>query len=175
MVAMTFILSGCETTKIIPYKASTANVIAIQQSLQIQDKKASIAEPMLASRIEESPLCQLNESVKVALGKSLSQYIKDAFQKDLFMAQVYQKNVPTMIGSRLETLSFSYFTSVSWDITMSVQSNISPGYTVSANFPFENSWKAYATCKNIFDEFFPAVQELLKQVVNHHQFAELVN
>lgn len=173
VAAMAFILSGCETTNSIPYKASTANVIAIQQILQAEGKKVSIGSVMLAPGIEESPLCRLNGPVKVAPGKSLSQYIKDAFQEELFMAQVYQTNAPTVIEGRLEALSFSSFTPASWDITMSVRSNTSPGYTVSVNYPFETSWTAYSACKNVADAFGPAVQELLKQVVNHPQFAEL--
>ena len=172
-VVLAFSVSGCETTNSIPYKASTANVISIQQSLQAQGKKVSIGSVTLAPGVEESPLCRLNGPVKVAPGKSLPQYIKDAFQEELFMAQVYQTNAPAAIDGRLEALSFSSVSPASWDITMSVKSNISPGYTVSIKYPFETSWSAYSACKNVADAFGPAVQELLKQVVTHPQIAAL--
>lgn len=89
------------------------------------------------------------------------------------MAQVYQANAPAAIDGRLEALSFSSVSPASWDITMSVKSNTSPGYTVSVKYPFETSWTAYSACKNVADAFGPAVQELLKQVVTHPQFATL--
>jgi len=172
-IVLAFLVAGCETTNSIPYKASTANVISIQQSLQAQGKKVSVGSVTLAPGVEESPLCRLNGPVKVAPGKSLSQYIKDAFQEELFMAQVYQANAPTVIDGRLEALSFSSVSPASWNITMSVKSNTSPGYTVSVKYPFETSWTAYSACKNVADAFGPAVQELLKQVVTHPQFSAL--
>lgn len=169
------LLAGCETTNSIPYKASTANVILIQQSLQAEGKKVSLGSITLAPGIEESPLCRLNGPVKVAPGKTLPQYIKDAFQEELFMAGVYQPNAPTVIDGRLETLSFSSVTPASWNIGLSVKSNTSAGYTVSIKYPFDTSWSAYAACKNVADAFGPAVQELLRQVVAHPQFGSLAN
>lgn len=174
VLVASLLLTACETTNSIPYKASTANVISIQQSLQTQGKKVSIGKVSLAPGVEESPLCRLNGPVKVAPGKSLSQYIADAFQEELFMAQVYQPNASTVIEGRIEKLSFSSVSPASWDIAMSVKSNFSEGYTVNVNYPFETSWTAYSACKNVADAFGPSVQELLKQVVTHPGFSALV-
>ena len=173
IAVLVLLVSGCETTNSIPYKASTANVISIQQSLQSQGKKVSIGAVTLAPGVEESPLCRLNGPVKVAPGKTLPQYIKDAFQEELFLAQVYQADAPTVIDGRLESLSFSSVSPASWDITMSVKSNASSGYTVSVKYPFDTSWTAYSACKNVADAFGPAVQELLKQVVTNPGFSAL--
>ena len=167
------VLSGCETTNSIPYKASTANVISIQQKLQTQGKKVNIGLFTLAPGVEENLLCRLNGPVKVVPGKSLSQYIRDAFQEELFIAQVYQANAPTTISGQLEVLNFSSIAPASWNIIMTVKSNTSPGYAVSIKYPFETSWTAYSACKNVANAFGPAVQELLKQVVNHPHFSSL--
>ncbi|WP_341647906.1 hypothetical protein [Thauera humireducens] len=166
-------VSGCETTNSIPYKASTANVIQIQQALQLHSKKVSVGAFTLAPGVEESPLCRLNGPVKVAPGKTLPQFIQEAFQEELFMAQVYQASAPSIIQGRLEQLSFSSVTPANWSMTLSVRSNTSEGYTVSVKYPFETSWTAYSACKNVADAFGPAVQELIKQVVSHPQFAAL--
>ena len=40
LAAGALMLAGCETTNSIPYKASTANVISIQQSLQSQSRQS---------------------------------------------------------------------------------------------------------------------------------------
>jgi hypothetical protein len=166
-------LAGCETTNSMPYKASTANVIAIQQTFQSQGKKVSLSGVKMAPGVEENPLCRLMGPVQVAPGKSVSQYIADAFQEELFMAQVYQPNAPTIIEGRVEALSFSSVSPAVWNITMSVKSNFSQGYTVSVKYPFDTSWTAYSACKNVADAFGPAVQELLKQVVAHPQLGSL--
>ncbi len=172
IVAIGF-LAGCETTNSIPYKASTSNIIAIQQTLQAEGKKVSVGKIDLAPGVEESPLCRLSGPVKVAPGKTLSQYIQEAFVEELFAAQVYQPNAASIIDGRLDALSFSSVSPASWEITMTVKSNVSPGYTVAVKYPFSTSFSAFAACKNVADAFGPAVQELLKQVVTHPKFASL--
>lgn len=172
-VAVTIILSGCETTNSIPYKASTSNVISMQQKLQSQGKKVSVGNITSATGVIDNPMCRLMGPVKVAPGKTLPQYIKDAFQEELFMAQVYQPDSTNIIEGRIEALSFSSVSPASWDITMSVKSNHSSGYTVAVKYPFDTSFSAYSACKNVADSFGPSVQELLKQVVNDPQFVNL--
>lgn len=173
LIASVIALSGCSTTNSIPYKASTANVISIQQRLESKGKKVSIGSIAPASGVEESPMCRLMGPVIVAPGKTLSQYIKDAFQEELFMAQVYSPNAPTTINGKIQALSFSSVSPAYWKIAMAVSSNTSSGYSVSIEYPFNTSWDAYSACKNVADAFGPAVQELLKQVVTHPQFSSL--
>ncbi|WP_186204532.1 hypothetical protein [Burkholderia gladioli] len=164
------LLSGCETTNSIPYKASPANIIAIQQSLQ--SKKVSVGDIGMAPGLDESPLCRLMGPVKVAPGKTLSQYIKDAFQEELLTAQAYDvKGVP--IEGRIEALSFSSVSPAYWQITMSVKSPADSGYTVSIKYPFDTSFTAMGACKNVADAFGPAVQELIRQVVTNPKFPAL--
>ncbi|SDE22217.1 hypothetical protein [Paraburkholderia lycopersici] len=163
-------LTGCETTNSIPYKASTENVIAIQQHLQ--SKKVSVADIELAPGVDESPLCRLNGPVKVAPGKTIPQYVKEAFQEELFMAQAYDVKGAAIEG-RIEELSFSSVSPANWTIKMLVKSANSPGYEVSVKYQFDTSWTAMSACKNVADAFGPAVQSLLRQVVTNPQFAAL--
>ncbi|HET8597062.1 MAG TPA: hypothetical protein VFM22_04815 [Castellaniella sp.] len=172
-VGLSLLLSGCETTNSIPYKASTPNVIAIQQNLQSHGKTVNVGSISLAPGVDENLMCRMNGPVKVAPGKSLAQYIKEAFQEELFLAQAYKADAPATINGRLDAVSFSSVSPANWKITMQVSSNYSSGYTVSVKYPFETSWTAYSACKNVADAFGPAVQELLKEVVRHPQFSSL--
>ena len=171
MCAAVALLSGCETTNSIPYKASAANVISIQQNLQ--PNKVSVSSIGLAPGVDESPLCRLNGPIKVAPGRTIPQYIKDAFQEELLMAQAYDvKAVP--IEGRIDELAFSSVAPAYWKIKMTVKSPADPaGYTVNVQFPFDTSWTARGACHNVADAFGPAVQELLKQVVTNPQFSHL--
>lgn len=129
----------------------------------------------MAAGVEDSPLCRLMGPVKVAPGKTPAQYIKDAFQEELFAAGVYAPNAPTVIDGTITVLSFSSVSPANWNIAMAVKSNSSPGYTVSTKYEFGTSFIAYSACKNVADAFGPAVQELLKQVVSDPQFKSLAN
>lgn len=172
-IAAAVLLSGCETTNsAIPYEVSTDNVIAIQSGLQT--KKVSVSGVALAPGVSENLLCRMNGDVIVAPGKSLSQYVKEAFQKEIFAAQAYDTHGRAIQG-RIEALSFSSVTPANWTIKMHVSSSSSEGYSVSVNYPFETSWIAIEACKNTANAFAPAVQELLKQVVTNPQFPTLAN
>lgn len=169
------LVTGCSTTNSIPYKASTGNVIAIQQTLESQGKKVSVGEVAMAAGVEESPTCRLMGPIKVAPGKTLAQYIEEAFIEELFMAKAYSPTSKAAINARIENIKFSSISPASWDIAMSVSSPNSSGYTVSVNYGFDTSFDAYSACKNVADAFGPAVQSLLGKVVTHPQFSTLVN
>ncbi len=47
-IALVIALTGCETTNSIPYKASTSNIISIQQTLHARGKKVSLGAITLA-------------------------------------------------------------------------------------------------------------------------------
>jgi len=174
MLTTAIVLSGCETTNSIPYDPSTANVITIQNTLRKEGKKVNIGSITLAPGVDESPMCRLNGPIKVAPGKSLTQYIEEAFQEELFMAGVYDVNAGNTIDGTIEKLEFSSVSPASWDITMSVKSNTSSGYRVSVHYPFDTSWTAYSACRNVANAFGPAVQSLLREVVTHPGFTDLV-
>ena len=167
------VLAGCETTNSIPYKASTTNVLTVQQKLQTQNRKVQLGTVAMAPGVEEHLLCRLSGEVKVAPGKTLPQYIKEAFQEELFMAQAYATDAPAIITGTVDKIGFSSVAPAFWEISMSVKSNFSPGYQVSTKYVFNTSWTAYSACKNVADAFAPAVQDLLKEVVNHPGFANL--
>ena len=172
-VATALILAGCETTNSIPYKASTTNIIAIEQNLSSQGKKVSVGTIEMAAGVEENPICRLMGPVVVAPGKTLPQYIKDAFIEELFAGKAYEVNAPTVIDARIDELKFSSITPADWKITMTVKSNNSPGYSVSVDYKFNTSWTAYSACKNVADAFGPAVQQLLHEVVTNPGFSKL--
>lgn len=173
VTTLALLLVGCETTNSIPYKASTSNIITIQQSLGATGKKVTLGTVSMAPGVEESPLCRLMGPVKVAPGKTPAEYIKDAFQEELFTAQVYSPSAATVIDVTITELSFSSVAPASWTIAAHVKSNTSAGFDVKTSYEFNTSFSAYSACKNVADAFGPAVQEFLKQVVSDPGFVKL--
>jgi hypothetical protein len=168
------LMVGCSTTNSIPYKASTSNIITLQNTLKQSNAKLNLGTFTLGSGVTEELMCRLMGPVKVAPGKSLSTYIKEAFQEELFLAQSFDTNAPVTIEGRIEKIAFSSVSPANWEITMRVSSNKSPGYSVSIKYNYETSFDAWSACKNVADAFAPAVQELLRQVVANPQFSQLV-
>lgn len=172
-VGITVFIAGCSTTNSIPYKASTGNVIAMQQSLESKGKTVNIGEIQMASGVEESLTCRLMGPIKVAPGKTMSQYIKDAFVEELFLAKSYSAESPAVISAQINNIKFSSVTPANWEIEMDVSSPKSNGYKVSVDYKFDSSWDAYSACKNVADAFGPAVQQLINKVVTHPDFGKL--
>ena len=174
VIATVALLAGCSTTNSIPYKASTSNVITIQNTLKASNTKVTLGTFSMGSGVTEELLCRLMGPVKVAPGKTLSAYIKEAFQEELFLAQAYDTNASVKIEGQIEKLAFSSVSPANWEISMRVSSNKSPGYTVAVKYNYDTSFDAISACRNVADAFAPAVQELLRQVVTNPQFNQLV-
>lgn len=168
------VMVGCSTTNSIPYKASTNNVITIQNTLKASNTKVTLGTFSMASGVTEELLCRLMGPVKVSPGKTMSTFIKEAFQEELFLAQAYDTNAPVKIDGKIEKMSFSSVSPANWEISMRVSSNKSPGYAVAVKYNYDTSFDAMSACRNVADAFSPAVQELLRQVVSNPQFNQLV-
>jgi len=165
--------AGCSTTNSVPYKASTSNVISIQNTFQSKGVKVSVGSFSMGAGVEENLLCRMMGPVTVAPGKGLATYIKEALQEELFLAQVYSSTAPNVIEGKIEKLAFSSVSPANWEISMRVSSNNSAGYSTSVKYNYDTSFDAISACKNVADAFSPAVQELIKQVVANPQFSAL--
>lgn len=168
------IIVGCSTTNSMPYKASTNNIIVLQNNLKPTNTKVTLGNFSLANGVEEELMCRLLGPVKVAPGKTLSTFIKEAFQEELFLAQAYDTNAPIKIEGKIERLSFSSVSPANWEIAMRVSSNKSAGYSVAVKYNYDTSFDAFSACRNVADAFSPTVQELLRQVVTNPQFNQLI-
>lgn len=166
-------MTGCETTTTRPYAASTENVLKFQSVLKSSGQKVA-----LGSFSENSEIgtlnCRLNGPVDVSSGKSRAEYIKNAMQTELFMAEVYAVDAGTTITGSLDSLTFSSVSPASWEIEFSVASNKSDGFSLTTKYPFKTSYSAYNACKNVADSFGPAVQQLIRDIINHNEFPALV-
>ena len=171
---LALLVSACSTTNSIPYKASTGNVIAIQNSLSPSNAKVSVGSFQVAGGVNQDLTCRLMGPISVAPGKTIPAYIEEALQEELFLARAYDPTSPIAITGQIQELSFSSVSPASWNLGLRVSSSQLPaGYTVSVDYQFDTSFDAFSACKNVANAFGPAVQALLKQVVNNPQFAAL--
>lgn len=168
-----FALSACETTNSIPYKASPSNTISFQNKLAAKNKKVSVCQVTVAAGIDEKPSCRLLGPIVVAPGKTIRQYIKEALQEELLLASSYDPASATVIDAEIDELSVSSVSPASWTVGLRVRSNKSQGYRVVGNYKFDTSFTAISACKNTADAFGPAVQELIKKIVEDKGFDDL--
>jgi len=171
--ASLLMMTGCETTTSRPYTASTENVLMMQSKLNASSSKVKLGEFDQAKN-SGSLVCRLSGPVDVSPGKNQAQFVKEALQTELFMAQVYDVASDVEIKGILNSLTFSSVSPASWKLNFTISSNKSSGYTVETVYPFKTSFTAYGACKNVADAFAPAVQSLISDVLKNPKFSELV-
>ncbi|STO79484.1 hypothetical protein [Grimontia hollisae] len=163
------VLVGCETTNAIPYKASMSNVATIQTELA--DHKG-LAVGAVTMSDDSSLLCRLNGDIEVYPGKTIPEYVKEAFIEELVLAQRYDVKA-SEVSIDLNNVSFSSVTPANWTLAANVIASNGAQYPVNIKHEFDTSWSAAGACKNVADAFGPATQELIKAIVSNPNFATL--
>lgn len=173
IAALAAVLSGCSTTSGgTPYKASTHNVITIQE--QAEGSKVRLLSFTADAGVSEAPWCRANGPVSIGSGKTPAQFIHDALQEELFLAQAYSTSADVALSGRLDALSFSSVSPANWEITLTLSSTTGASYQTHNRYEFETSWAAVNACKNVADAFAPAVQDTLKKAVSDARFKTLL-
>ena len=167
------VISGCETTSSIPYTASTPNVLQFQNALASSNTKVKLGAFVNSEDVGELT-CRLMGPVDVSRGKTKAEYIKEAMQTELFLAQVYAVDSDIILNGRLDSVNFSSVSPANWEFGFTISSNKYAGYSVQTKYSFNTSYSAYSACKNVADAFGPAVQDLINNIVTHPDFAKLI-
>jgi hypothetical protein len=169
------LLAACDTTSpVASYTAYTPNVLAFQNAMKTKGVTVKVGDFTLAGGVEK-PGCRMVGGLDVTAGKPLEAYVKDAFQTELFTAQVYDVNSPLTITGQLDEVKVNTFGTGSWSLGLKVTSNRYPeGYHVHVVRNFSTSYVATAACQNATNAFAPTVQALIGEVVADPNFGKLV-
>ena len=169
------LISGCSTTSSpVQYKASTKNVVAIEDYVRESAAKVKTSDFTSAPGVEGSPWCRANGPVSFGSGKTAAQFIQEALQEELFLAKAYASNAPVSIGGTVDKLTFSSVSPASWDIGLTLTSSNGQTLRVENSHRFDTSWDAWSACKNVADAFAPAVQGTLAKAVSDPRFKSLL-
>lgn len=166
------LLAGCETTSSIPYEVSTGNIMKMRANVELGNT-VRVEEFDIANGVDQNPMCRLMGPVKVSPGKTMMQFVKEAFEKELYEAGLLDIKSPVVIKGRLEKIEFSSVSPASWDLSLRLQSSNGSTLTVTNNYRFATSFSAYGACKNVADAFGPAVQILLGVAIENPDFPSL--
>jgi len=150
---------------------SIENVLSIRKNAPA-NARVALDEFEATPNAASWPDCRF-ESLEVVPGKLPVQCIREVFQELLFHAQVYQADTPVTISGKLEEVDVISIGAGHWALTLSIKSNISEGYTVSARYNFDAAWRHDLACRVAAAAFAPAVEKLFEQVVNHPGFSGL--
>lgn len=175
LMLLPLFIAGCSTTSSpVQYKASTKNVVMIEDYLGESGVKVKTAEFTSAAGVTDSPLCRGLGSISFGSGKTAAQFVHDALQEELYLAKAYSSQSKIAITGRIDKLDFSSISPASWVIGLTLSSSLGESMSVEEKYIFDTSWDAFSACRNVADAFSPAVQSTLKKAVSDARFKNLM-
>jgi hypothetical protein len=167
----TLLFSGCGI-KTNEYNVSADN---IQTLRNYKDIKLDVSTFTASNKDESSVMCRLAETVSTPKGEPFSEYIKEALISELKMAGVYDKNSDLKISGNLNKIYGStMFGNAYWEVDVTVTSSNGKALTVNTKRDYPSSYLASTACNNMGTSFAPTIKQLLGDILNHKDFAELL-
>ncbi|WP_198304534.1 hypothetical protein [Arcobacter vandammei] len=168
----TLLFTGCgiKTTE---YNVSADNVQTLRN---YQDVKLGVSEFTAKNQGESSVMCRLAETITTPKGEPFSEYIKDALISELKMAGNYDANSDLKISGNLnEIYGSSTIGNAYWEVNVTITSSNGKSLTVNTKRDYPSAFVAYTACNNMGTSFAPTIKQLISDIVNHKDFATLLN
>ena len=170
LIIVTTLLTGCAYNAS-PYGASVQNVDAIKASSikPISVDKFTSSKPGLASIT-----CRAAGPVRV--NPSFETYIEKAFIDELKLAGAYDPASTMKLSGKLEEVDFSSgITDGKWLFTLSLSNASNESFTTKSTMNFSGSFVADKACQEVAQAFGPAVQKLIRDVIQDPKFKKIAN
>ncbi len=170
MMVISIFLEGC-STYVPRYSPSVDNVKVIRSFPA--GKKINIGEFTSKYPRQSSLLCRAVGPISTPDGEPFADYVRKAFIDELRMAELYSKDANLTIKSHLESIEFNSITG-KWYFVLVVSSNTNQSFTVEESYDYATSFVGSTACNMTAQALLPAVQALIKNVVNHPSFRKML-
>lgn len=169
LTAVVTVFSGCGV-KVETYNASADNVNMLRhfnKKIDLQDFTTSVNS--------SSIMCRMANRVVTPNGETFVSYIEKALEEELKMAGLYDESSAIKLTGHLNAISANSSFGANWSFNFTVKSNNGKSITVNTVSEYTTSFAAYYACEhNMPKAFKPAVQTLIKDILNHPDFESLL-
>jgi hypothetical protein len=164
-------ISGCSfnTSK---YGASFENIETLKNynGVQVAVKPFTSGKPG-----KSSITCRGAGSVVTPSKESFESYIHNAFVSELKLAGIYEEQSEIALNGHFTKIDFnSNVGNGKWIFELTASSNKDNTLKISTNHEFSTNWVADKACQQVAQEFSPAVQFLIRDLITNPKFKELI-
>lgn len=164
--------SGCSfnTSK---YGASFENIEALKNYNGIE----IAVKPFTSVKPGNSSITCRGAGAVVTPGKeSFETYIYDAFVSELKVAGIYQEQAEIVLSGHFTDIDFnSNIGNGKWVFELTATSNNDSTLQISTKHEFSTNWVADKACQQVAQEFAPAVQVLIRDLITNPEFKQLIS
>jgi hypothetical protein len=164
------LLTGCSSYAVPRYGVSVTNVMALKQT---GAPPASVGKFTTTGESKHSITCRAVGPIKTPDERPFEEYVRKALIDELQLAGAYGEAAPVVLTGNLDRVDFSS-TDGKWMLAVTVKSSNGRALTVANDHEYETSFIAEKACALTAQAFGPAVQTLIGKLVNHPEFAALL-
>lgn len=169
----TLLFSGC-ANKVHDYSVSTENIIVLKDMAKA-DKQISLGDFTDSGKEESKLMCRLSTPIGTPEGETFATYIKNAFQKELLLSGLYDKNSKNKITANLNDIyGGTVIGNAYWSFDITLKSTNGKEMNVKSRYDYESSYFASSACSEMQRSFPLAVQKLIRDIINNPKFKELI-
>lgn len=118
-------------------------------------------------------MCRGVGPIKTPDGEKFEHFVRKAFIDELQMAEIYFKDGTITLTGNLNSIDFSS-NNGNWDISLSAASSNGKSVAVSEKYSYDTSFYGETACNQTAQALMLTVQNLLSKLVNHDNFASLI-
>ncbi|MBB1301294.1 hypothetical protein H5183_08095 [Pseudoalteromonas sp. SR44-8] len=164
-------ISGC-SFHASKYGASFENIETLKNYKGVQ----VAVKPFTSVKPGQSGIsCRGAGSVETPNKESFESYIHSAFVSELKVAGVYEEQSEIILNGHFTEIDFnSNIGNGKWMFELTASSSNDNAVKISTRHEFSTNWVADKACQQVAQEFSPAVQLLIRDLITHPKFKELI-
>jgi len=165
--------SGC-ANKVHDYSVSANNVVSLR-NVATNGTSINVGSFSDSNKEETKVMCRLATPIGTPKGETFASYIKNAFQTEMIMSNIYDGKSDVTVTANLNdiygstTLGNAY-----WEFKITIKSSNGVSYDVETRYDYESSFSAMSACSEMQRSFVPAVQKLNGEIINNPKFKNLL-
>jgi len=166
------VLQGCSTPRTAMYSPS------IDNQMTLKKMKMSIKNGVEIGNFTDTDETRSVQCRAISIdstgNKTFSKYIRDAYQAELYLADIYPADDGVVITGTLNDISVSTAGSGHWDISLTLQSSNGRTMNIENSYPFPSAFSAAQACANAAYTFGEAVQDTVNKTLKNGRFRMLI-
>jgi hypothetical protein len=166
-----FVLTGCGI-KTADYSASAQNV---QKLRSYSNVKLGINSFTAETKNESTVMCRAAETIETPNDEAFEKYIENALRDELIMANIYDENATLKLSGHLKKIyASSMLGNAYWSFDIKVMSSNGNSIDLESKNEYGSAFLAFTACNNMGSSFAPSVKNLIKDILTHPNFPELI-
>lgn len=164
------VMSGCSTYAANRYSISVDNVTALRN---LDGTEIAVGTFTASEPGKTEIMCRAVGPIKTPDGQTFENFIKNALEDELKIAEVYSASAPVTLTGNLDSIDFSSASGV-WNIALTVSSTNGNSLSVSESYSYDTSFYGETACNQTAQALMPAVQNIIGKIVNDSKFERLI-